>query len=208
MRATLLSSGKGYLKPFLSYTTGLIYINSLNRPKFLPTRNQKRVRCPVCFQTYYGPFVLRSFPSFPFPQGSPVARVKADPDSSGLPGNVSISTSSFVESWSPRFPNQSHGSPATTSHSKIPSKLRASSTASFLERSSNSSRGSSPGGVSATTPSSSFSSQSPVRPPVGNGKPSRGRPHAMGTGPPKRPSPPRPQAIHVPDYSMGKPLCL
>ncbi|KAF8807211.1 hypothetical protein BYT27DRAFT_7137717 [Phlegmacium glaucopus] len=115
--------------------------------------------------------------------GSPVARVKADPDSSGLPGN-------------------SHGSPATTSHSKIPSKLRASSTTSFLERSSSSSRGSSPGGVSVATPSSSFSSHSPVRPPAGNGKPSRGRPQALGTGPPKRPSPPRPQAIHVPDYSM------
>ena len=73
------------------YTTGLIYIVSLNHPIFLPTRNQKRVRCPVCFQTYYGPFVLWSLSSF---QGSPVARVKADPDSSGLPGNVGISISS------------------------------------------------------------------------------------------------------------------
>ena len=96
MRATLLSSGKGYLTISPWYTTGLIYIVSLNHPIFLPTRNQKRVRCPVCFQTYYGPFVLWSFLSFPFSQGSPVARVKADSDSSGLPGNVSISLLSLL----------------------------------------------------------------------------------------------------------------
>lgn len=76
--------------------TGLIYVVSLNHPIFLPTRNQKRVRCPVCFQTYYGPFVLWSLPSLPFSQGSPVARVKADPDSSGLPGNVNIPISSLL----------------------------------------------------------------------------------------------------------------
>jgi len=140
-------------------------------------------------------------------QGSPVARVKADPDSSGLPGNVNSILSSSLTRSHQTF-KQSHGSPATKSHSKIPSKLRASSTASFLERSSSSSRESSPGGLSVATPSSSFSSHSPVRPPTGNGKPSRGRPQAPGTGPPKRPSPPRPQAIHVPDYSMGKPLRL
>ncbi|PPQ90465.1 hypothetical protein CVT25_014983 [Psilocybe cyanescens] len=115
--------------------------------------------------------------------GSPVSRVKADPDLSGLPTN-------------------SHYSPSTTSQSKIPSKLRDSSTASFLERSSASSRDSSPEGFVAGTPSSSFSSQSPTRPIAGNGKGGRGRPLAMGTGPPRRLSPPRPQPIHVPDYQL------
>ncbi|KAJ3498027.1 hypothetical protein NLJ89_g10273 [Agrocybe chaxingu] len=112
--------------------------------------------------------------------GSPVSRVKADPDLSGLPSN-------------------SHFSPSTNSQSKIPSKLRDSSTASFLERSSASSRESSPGGISVPTPASSFSSQqSPTRPLAG----SRSRPPAMGTGPPKRPSPPVPRPpIHVPDYN-------
>ncbi|KAF8971546.1 hypothetical protein BDZ97DRAFT_1936716 [Flammula alnicola] len=117
------------------------------------------------------------------PSGSPVSRVKAHPDLSGLPTN-------------------SHYSPSTNSQSRVPSKLRDSSTASFLERSSSSSRESSPGAFVAT-PTSSFSSQSPTRPVVGNGKTAaRGRPPAMGTGPPKRPSPPRPQPIHVPDYHL------
>ncbi|KDR84781.1 hypothetical protein GALMADRAFT_289033 [Galerina marginata CBS 339.88] len=115
-------------------------------------------------------------------KGSPVMRVKADPDLSGLPTN-------------------SHYSPSTTSQSKVPSKLRDSSTASFLERSSASSRDSSPeAAYTAVTPSSSFSSQSPNRP-IG-GSANRGRPPAMGTGPPKRPTPPRPQPIHVPDYHI------
>ncbi|KIM48414.1 hypothetical protein M413DRAFT_230934 [Hebeloma cylindrosporum] len=113
---------------------------------------------------------------------SPVSRVRADPDLSGLPSN-------------------SHFSPSTSSQSKIPSKLRDSSTASLLERSSVSSRESSPGGHSVATPASSFSSQSPTRPGGGNGKPpTKGRPPALGTGPPKRPTPPRAQPIHVPDY--------
>ncbi|CAA7264718.1 unnamed protein product [Cyclocybe aegerita] len=117
--------------------------------------------------------------------GSPVSRVKADPDLSGLPSN-------------------SHFSPSINSQSKVPSKLRDSSTASFLERSSASSRESSPGGISVPTPASSFSSQqSPTRPLAGNSKAAgRPKPPAMGTGPPKRPSPPVPRPpIHVPDYN-------
>ncbi|KAH9487132.1 hypothetical protein JR316_0001201 [Psilocybe cubensis] len=115
--------------------------------------------------------------------GSPVSRVKADPELSG-------------------FPSNSHYSPSTTSQSKIPSKLRDSSTASFLDRSSASSRDSSPDGFVAGTPSSTFSTQSPTRP-IAVNKAVRGRPLAMGTGPPRRPiSPPRPQPIHVPDYQL------
>ncbi|KAF8203266.1 hypothetical protein BJ912DRAFT_350274 [Pholiota molesta] len=120
--------------------------------------------------------------------GSPVSRVKADPDSSGLPTN-------------------SHYSPTTNSQSKVPSKLRDSSTASFLDRSSSSSRESSPEeGAFVATPTSSFSSQSPTRPLAKSGRAApvaRGRPPATGTGPPKRHTPPnRPPPIHVPDYHI------
>ena len=115
---------------------------------------------------------------------------------------------------------QSHGSPATTSHLKIPAKLRASSIASFLEQFSSSSCGSSPGGVSASLWVCGnrllyrhLLSRRKVLLNHQLGmvtcKASRGRPQALGTGPTKRPSPPRPQAIHVPNYgSIGKPLFL
>ncbi|TFK41368.1 hypothetical protein BDQ12DRAFT_679352 [Crucibulum laeve] len=116
--------------------------------------------------------------------GSPVSRVKADPDASGVPSN-------------------SHYSPSTGSQSKVPSKLRDSSTASFLERSStsSSSRSPSPGGGSIGTAASSFS-QSPnlTARAIGNGRNVRGR--ATGIGPPKRPSPARPPPIQVPSYIM------
>ncbi|KAF5312046.1 hypothetical protein D9619_003346 [Psilocybe cf. subviscida] len=117
---------------------------------------------------------------------SPVSRVRADPDILGLSSN-------------------SHYSPLASSQSKIPSKLRDSSTASFMDRSSTSSRESSPEQAYAeATPNSSFSSQqSPVRPLAASAKAAasiRGRPHVTGTGPPKRPSPPRPPQIQVPDY--------
>lgn len=105
-------------------------------------------------------------------------------------------------------PTQSHYSPTTNSQSKVPSKLRDSSTASFLDRSSSSSRESSPEeGAFVATPASSFSSQSPARPLAAAGKAAavaRGRPPATGTGPPKRHTPPnRPPLIHVPDYHIG-----
>lgn len=99
---------------------------------------------------------------------------------------------------------QSHYSPTTNSQSKIPSKLRDSSTASFLDRSSASSRSSSPEGIYVATPASSFSGQSPhlAAGAIGNGGNSRGRP--LGTGPPRRPSPPRPLAIHPPHFGLGE----
>ncbi|KAF9535545.1 hypothetical protein CPB83DRAFT_841950 [Crepidotus variabilis] len=106
---------------------------------------------------------------------SPVSRVKAEPDLAGLPSN-------------------SHFSPSASSQSKVPSKLRDSSTASFLEHSSDGSRDSSP--ETMRTPGSSFSAQSPARSRT-NGKALRGRLPVKGTGPPKRPTPPRPQPIHV-----------
>ena len=101
-------------------------------------------------------------------------------------------------------PQQSHYSPTTNSQSKIPSKLRDSSTASFLDRSSASSRSSSPEGIYVATPASSFSGQSPhlAAGAIGNGGNSRGRP--LGTGPPRRPSPPRPLAIHPPHFGLGE----
>ncbi|KAK2462069.1 hypothetical protein APHAL10511_006532 [Amanita phalloides] len=119
--------------------------------------------------------------SRPPANGSPVSRVLAEADSV--------------------VPSSARYSPSTNSHSKVPSKLRESSTTSFRERSATptSSRSSSPDGVSATTPASSSFSQSPniAARVIGNGKSIRGR--ASGIGPPKRPTPP---PIHVPDYSM------
>ncbi|KAF8735762.1 hypothetical protein AX14_001545 [Amanita brunnescens Koide BX004] len=114
--------------------------------------------------------------------GSPVSRVLADSEASVVP----LAT---------------HYSPSANSQTKVPSKLRESST-SLFERSDTptSSRSSSPDGVSATTPASSSFSQSPniAARVIGNGKSIRGR--AAGIGPPRRPTPP---LIHVPDYSMA-----
>ncbi|GLB36389.1 putative sgf11 (transcriptional regulation protein) [Lyophyllum shimeji] len=104
--------------------------------------------------------------------GSPVSRLKAGSDTSG-----------------PR--NNSHY-PPSNSQSKIPSKLRDSSTIG-ASSSSTSSRESSPA-VSAATPASSSFSRSPH---IANN-----RVKANGVGPPKRPSPPRPPPIHVPDYTI------
>ncbi|KXN83563.1 hypothetical protein AN958_01128, partial [Leucoagaricus sp. SymC.cos] len=139
--------------------------------------------------------------------GSPVSRVKADPDATG--------------------PLTSHYPPsATGTKSKIPSKLRESSTTSFLERSPSivvSSRSTSP---AATPASSAFSaatqspkissrainSHGPINGHIGANN-VRGRSKVTGTGPPRRPvvSPPRPPPppppaiVHhsvVPDYGM------
>ncbi|KAJ3527956.1 hypothetical protein NMY22_g9592 [Coprinellus aureogranulatus] len=124
------------------------------------------------------------------PSGSPISRVKADGDGSGVASN------------------QPAYSPATHSHSRIPSKLRDSSTAPYNHRSpgSSSSRESSPG---APTPSATSSfTQSPnlsTRVPPGGqggGPRGRGRPLGSGTGPPKRSPPtqvqrpPLPQVMH------------
>ncbi|KAJ7597631.1 hypothetical protein C8J56DRAFT_920558 [Mycena floridula] len=101
---------------------------------------------------------------------SPVSRLKSIPDSPASRASVPP-------------PLLSGGS-----QSKIPSKLRDSSTASFLESSSRSSRSSSP----EATPLSSFSRRSQSLT-GGNGK-------AKGTGPPKRVSPPRPPPPSVSLY--------
>ncbi|KAF8898372.1 hypothetical protein BD779DRAFT_1483580 [Infundibulicybe gibba] len=118
--------------------------------------------------------------------GSPVARVKGGPEP-GIPSTA-----------------QPPYSPSSRSLSKIPSKLRDSSTASFLERSPTpgSSRSSSPDGASAATPSSSFSMQSPnlSTKNITNSRNGNGKPKPLGVGPPKRLSPPRPPPMHVPDY--------
>ncbi|KAJ3494557.1 hypothetical protein NMY22_g20055 [Coprinellus aureogranulatus] len=99
-------------------------------------------------------------------------------------------------------------SPATHSHSRIPSKLRDSSTAPYNHRSpgSSSSRESSPG---APTPSATSSfTQSPNLSDSGTTRRAgrrargRGRPLGSGTGPPKRSPPtqvqrpPVPQVMH------------
>ncbi|PBK77064.1 hypothetical protein ARMSODRAFT_948952 [Armillaria solidipes] len=109
-------------------------------------------------------------------KGSPVSRVKAEHD-----GMLSMPTL-----------------PSTNSHSMVPSKLRE---ASFLDRSSPSSRGSSPDvGSIMTTVSSSFSGHSPTFASRGsNAKVVKGK------GPPrpipKRMSPPRPPPPSLlPDY--------
>ncbi|RDB29017.1 hypothetical protein Hypma_015266 [Hypsizygus marmoreus] len=108
--------------------------------------------------------------------GSPVSRLKADPPASKARNNTYH--------------------PPSLSQSKVPSKLRDSSTASFIGGSStsDSSRASSPG----VTLASSFLGQNP--PTRRNGK---GKPKAAATVPlPKRPSPPRPPPLHVTDYTI------
>ncbi len=134
--------------------------------------------------------------------GSPVSRVKADPDASGLPSSVRTRTRPNPTRSLTSTHIQTHYLPSGGgAHPKAPSKLRDSSTASFLDRSSSASRGSSP--ADGGTPASSFASQSPARPLIngrGGAVAARGRPPAMGTGPPKRPSPPRPPPVH---YHMG-----
>lgn len=99
-------------------------------------------------------------------------------------------------------------STATGSQSKIPSKLRSSSTASFLDRdrSATPASQSSSGTPIATSVSSVISGQSPA----GTGPPKRGRPKGSKTGmgrgaaalaaQVKRPSPPRPPPPPQPDY--------
>ncbi|KAG1715791.1 hypothetical protein ID866_1367 [Astraeus odoratus] len=104
----------------------------------------------------------------------------------------------------------------TSSQSKVPSKLRSSSTASFLERdrSATPASQSSVGTPIATSTSSALSVQSPA----GTGPPKRGRPKGSKTGmgrgaatqaaQVKRPSPPRPPPPPPPpppqtDYLIG-----
>ncbi|KAG1784260.1 hypothetical protein EV702DRAFT_43772 [Suillus placidus] len=111
--------------------------------------------------------------------GSPVSRLKADPGSSGTTASNTLQV------------------PSSSSQSKVPSKLRSSSTASFLERD----RSSTPGSQSSVgTPIASTSSAISARSVAGTGPPKRGRPKGSKTGTgrgalaaqQKRPSPPRP----------------
>ncbi|KAG6837123.1 hypothetical protein H0H93_014429 [Arthromyces matolae] len=146
-------------------------------PQVSPAKNQKKQK------TSGATLVLFYQRHFSHPLGSPVSRLKAG---SETPGSR----------------NSLHFSPSL-SQSKIPSKLRDSSTASFVGGSSGSpsSRDSSPGVISAATPASSSFSKSPHIP---NKKVTKGTVRVNGTGPPKRPSPPRPPPIHVLDYSLGR----
>lgn len=128
--------------------------------------------------------------------GSPVSRVKAEPDS----------MTSITSHYTPSL---------TGTKSKIPSKLRESSTTSFLDRSPTtvSSRSTSP----AITPASSAFSVATQSPQInsrginshsqGQQDTGRGKGKVAGTGPPPRRSavsPPRPTTHHsvVPDYGI------
>ncbi|KAL9715758.1 hypothetical protein Ac2012v2_000200 [Leucoagaricus gongylophorus] len=128
--------------------------------------------------------------------GSPVSRVKAEPDS----------MTSIASHYTPSL---------TGTKSKIPSKLRESSTTSFLDRSPTtvSSRSTSP----AITPASSAFSVATQSPQInsrginshsqGQQDTGRGKGKVAGTGPPPRRSavsPPRPTTHHsvVPDYGI------
>lgn len=93
-------------------------------------------------------------------------------------------------------PNSAHYSPSH-SQSKVPSKLRESSSASFLERSSlsDSSRSTSRAG----TPASSSFSHSPQLSAKNIGTT---KSKALAFNPPKRPSPPRPPPLQVLDYTI------
>ncbi|KAL0950865.1 hypothetical protein HGRIS_007624 [Hohenbuehelia grisea] len=118
--------------------------------------------------------------------GSPVSRLKSEPDSVGIPMS-------------------SQPLSAPSSISRVPSKLRDSSTATFLERSPStaSSRSSSPGAPSVGTvaTSSSFSGTARTESPIfsAKGLPKR---KVTGTGPPKRPSPVRPPPPPVLDFTI------
>ncbi|TFK30403.1 hypothetical protein FA15DRAFT_662358 [Coprinopsis marcescibilis] len=112
--------------------------------------------------------------------GSPISRVKANPDSG--------------------VPSSSHYSPSTNSQSRVPSKLRDSSTAPYNDNSSSSSRSSSPE-ASIHTPASSSFTRSPNLHSRQNSS-GRGRGRPLGTGPPKRLSPPRPAAAPVIHFGL------
>ncbi|KDQ30549.1 hypothetical protein PLEOSDRAFT_1101535 [Pleurotus ostreatus PC15] len=120
---------------------------------------------------------------------SPVSRLKSDLDNNGLPSN--------------QIPQL----PSTNSISRVPSKLRASSTSTFLDRSPSSSRSSSPDVASVATIATSSSFSGPRSPGFSSkgifNKPPK---KVTGTGPPRRLSPPRPPpppAVPL-DYAIGE----
>jgi hypothetical protein len=84
----LLLNGRGYLKLFpLVYGWSNLY-SQPESPQTSPNKKSKKGKVSGMFSNLLWAIHLIVAPFF---QGSPVARVKADPDSSGLPGNVSIS---------------------------------------------------------------------------------------------------------------------
>ncbi|KAF8446246.1 hypothetical protein L210DRAFT_840548 [Boletus edulis BED1] len=117
-------------------------------------------------------------------------------------------TGSVLYSWSPIHFSMLQSLQVPSSQSKVPSKLRSSSTASFLDRE----RSSTPGSQSSVgTPiGASTSPAISAKSPAGTGPPKRGRPKGSKTGVGrggaaliKRPSPPRPPPPPVriePDY--------
>jgi len=122
--------------------------------------------------------------------GSPVSRVRADSDAAAASNTYQL--------------------PSTGSQSKVPSKLRDSSIASFEpSRSSPSSRSASPGtpiaSISTPTSASAFSVKSPPRPSKKKGRPPKPKPDGNNkTLLTKQPSPPRPPPPPIravePDY--------
>jgi len=134
------------------------------------------------------------------PQISPSNRQSKKPKTSGSPvSRVRANSDAAVAS-------NTYQSSSTGSQSKIPSKLRDSSIASFEpSRSSPSSRSSSPGTpmASTSTPTSAFSTHSPPRPSgKKKGRPPKVKPNGNAKAVPlKRNSPPRPPPppIRVPD---------
>ncbi|KAJ8487812.1 hypothetical protein ONZ45_g14198 [Pleurotus djamor] len=147
----------------------------LTSPQASPTKKQKKKPSGLRFIPFRGEFNLMAVPP-----GSPVSRLKS---------NVDLPFSSNL--------------PSTNSISRVPSKLRDSSTASFLEKSpsASSSRSTSPGVASVATiaTSSSFSGTGHAHSPSfsGNGlkKPTK---KVTGTGPPRRLSPPRAAPVTLP----------
>ncbi|PCH33422.1 hypothetical protein WOLCODRAFT_22004 [Wolfiporia cocos MD-104 SS10] len=121
------------------------------------------------------------------PTGSPVARVKADPDLPGSPGSQTV--------------------PLPGSHSRVPSKLRDSSVVSSIPREQRSSspempsRRSSPArSISTLASAPSLQSPTPSARPLQKSKGKNGK-----AAPPKRPSPPppRPPPAPVMPISVG-----
>jgi hypothetical protein len=144
----------------------------------------------LCDRVPAAPAIERHIP------GSPVSRLKSGTDVSGIPGSVWSSAALGIMKI--KYSSQALQSPSTSSQSKVPSKLRDSSTASLIERSSTpSSRFSSPGLDSPG--SSSYSVQSLSLTDRGLASPTKNArpiPNIL----PAKPSPPR-QVVD--DYLLG-----
>lgn len=158
--------------------------------------------------------------------GSPVSRVRANTDGASA-SNVIILNDSLTRLILTPL-HQTFAVPSTGSQSKVPSKLRDSSIASFgLTQSTPSSRSSSPGTpmashMSTSTSTSTFSMKSPPRPiptvvPKKKGRPPKNGAVKAALPPPPAPtkpiSPPRPPLPPIirapdPDFHIGGYLIL